>query len=169
MIPVKIHSVAVRSGVSPDSGAALEDQAMSRGLVAAFVLALAGAASLATAQPAKADNFSFGYSSGGYYGRPGPGWDHGRHYHRPPPRVVYYAPPPRYYQPPPRVIYAPPPTVVYADPPQVIYAPPVVANNVKPSNQYCREYQSTTIVGGQKIASYGTACQQPDGSWRIVQ
>ena len=85
----------------------------------------------------------------------------------PPP--VYYAPPPRYYQPPPRVIYAPPPTVVYADPPQVIYAPPVVANNVQPSNQYCREYQSTTIVGGQQIASYGTACQQPDGSWRIVQ
>lgn len=143
---------------------------MSRGLVAAFVLALAGAASLATAQPAKADNFSFGYSSGGHYGRPGPGWDHGRHYHRPPPRVVYYAPPPRYYQPPPRVIYAPPPTVVYADPPPVIYAPPVVANNaMPPSNQYCREYQSTTIVGGQQIASYGTACQQPDGSWRIVQ
>jgi hypothetical protein len=148
---------------------------MSRGIVAAFVLALAGAASLATAQPAKADSFSFGYSSGGsYHGRPGPGWDRGRHYHRPPPRVVYYAPPPRYYRPPPRVIYAPPPTIVYADPPPVIYAPPVVANNVLPGGPlqpapYCREYQSTMTVGGQQIASYGTACQQPDGSWRIVQ
>lgn len=148
---------------------------MSRGIVAAFVLALAGAASLATALPAKADSLSFGYSSGGYYGRPGPGWDRGRHYHRPPPRVIYYAPPPRYYQPPPRVIYAPPPTVVYADPPPVIYAPPVVATNVLPGGRlqqpapYCREYQSTTTIGGQQIASYGTACQQPDGSWRIVQ
>ena len=147
---------------------------MSRGIVAALVLALAGAASLATA-PARADGFSFGYSSGGHYGHPGHGWDRGRHYHRPPPRVVYYAPPPRYYQPPPRVIYAPPPTIVYADPPPVIYAPPVVARNVLTSGpiqqtaHYCREYHSMSTVGGQQIASYGTACRQPDGSWRIVQ
>jgi hypothetical protein len=59
--------------------------------------------------------------------------------------------------------------------PPVIYAPPVVARNVLPSGPlpppapYCREYQSMTTVGGQQIASYGTACRQPDGSWRIVQ
>lgn len=149
---------------------------MSRGIVAAAVLALAGAASLAGAEPAAADNFSFGYSSG-YHGRPGPGWDRHRHVHRPPPRVVYYhRPPPRVIYAQPQVIYrSAPPTVVYADPPPVIYAPPVVANNVLPGGplqqpgQYCREYQSSSVVGGRQVYSYGTACQQPDGSWRIVQ
>jgi surface antigen len=34
--------------------------------------------------------------------------------------------------------------------------------------QYCREYQQTITVGGQQEKSYGTACRQPDGSWRIV-
>ncbi|MGQ4809586.1 hypothetical protein NKDENANG_03009 [Candidatus Entotheonellaceae bacterium PAL068K] len=33
---------------------------------------------------------------------------------------------------------------------------------------YCREYQQTVIVGGQQQASYGTACRQVDGSWRVV-
>ena len=157
---------------------------MSRGIFAASVLALAGAASLAGAVPAAADSFSFGYSSGGYHGHPGPAWDRNRHHHRPPPRVVYHHAPPRHYYPPqPRVIYAQPqiiyrsapPTVIYADPPQVIYAPPVVANSLLPGGElqhtarYCREYQSSSVVGGQQVYSYGTACQQPDGSWRIVQ
>ena len=35
------------------------------------------------------------------------------------------------------------------------------------SGQYCREYQQEIIVGGEKHASYGTACRQPDGSWKI--
>lgn len=145
---------------------------MSRGFVAALALALlGGAATLAAAAPVKADSFSFGYSSGGY-GRPyyGPP----RHYHRPPPppRVVYYGPPPRpYYRPAPTVIYSSPP-VVYAPPPQVVYAPPPIVATPGPvvsTAPYCREYQSTTMVGGQPAYSYGTACQQPDGSWRIVQ
>ncbi len=34
--------------------------------------------------------------------------------------------------------------------------------------QYCREYQTTVIVGGRKESAYGTACRQPDGSWKIV-
>ncbi|MGE5478415.1 MAG: RT0821/Lpp0805 family surface protein [Bacteroidales bacterium] len=33
--------------------------------------------------------------------------------------------------------------------------------------QYCREYQQTVTVGGQQQQSYGTACRQPDGSWRV--
>lgn len=33
---------------------------------------------------------------------------------------------------------------------------------------YCREFQSQVVVGGQTQNAYGTACQQPDGSWRIV-
>lgn len=36
------------------------------------------------------------------------------------------------------------------------------------SGQYCREYQQTVIVGGQKQSAYGTACRQPDGSWQVV-
>lgn len=34
--------------------------------------------------------------------------------------------------------------------------------------QYCREYQQTITIGGKEEKSYGTACRQPDGSWRIV-
>jgi Ni/Co efflux regulator RcnB len=29
-----------------------------------------------------------------------------------------------------------------------------------------REYQTTVIVGGRKVDAYGTACLQPDGSWK---
>jgi surface antigen len=36
------------------------------------------------------------------------------------------------------------------------------------SGQYCREYQQTIEVGGKKEQGYGTACRQPDGSWKIV-
>lgn len=34
--------------------------------------------------------------------------------------------------------------------------------------QYCREYSTEVTVGGQAESAYGTACRQPDGSWRIV-
>jgi surface antigen len=34
--------------------------------------------------------------------------------------------------------------------------------------QYCREYQQTITVGGERQPSYGTACRQPDGTWHIV-
>jgi surface antigen len=33
---------------------------------------------------------------------------------------------------------------------------------------YCREYQQTVTIDGKKENSYGTACRQPDGSWKIV-
>jgi len=36
------------------------------------------------------------------------------------------------------------------------------------SGQYCREYQQTVVVGGQTESAYGTACRQPDGSWKVV-
>ena len=36
------------------------------------------------------------------------------------------------------------------------------------SGQYCREYTQTINVGGKKQTSYGTACRQPDGQWKIV-
>ena len=34
--------------------------------------------------------------------------------------------------------------------------------------RYCREYQTTVIVGGRSRDAYGRACLQPDGSWEIV-
>jgi len=36
------------------------------------------------------------------------------------------------------------------------------------SGEYCREYQQQITVGGRTETAYGTACRQPDGSWRIV-
>ena len=35
------------------------------------------------------------------------------------------------------------------------------------SGQYCREYQTTVIVGGEAQEGYGTACRMEDGSWQI--
>lgn len=35
------------------------------------------------------------------------------------------------------------------------------------SNEYCREYQQTIVVGGKQEDAFGVACQQPDGSWEI--
>lgn len=37
------------------------------------------------------------------------------------------------------------------------------------TGRYCREYQTTVTVGGQRENAYGTVCQQPDGSWEIVK
>ncbi|MDP6735033.1 MAG: RT0821/Lpp0805 family surface protein [Nitrospinaceae bacterium] len=33
--------------------------------------------------------------------------------------------------------------------------------------EYCREYQQTVVIGGKEQQAYGTACKQPDGSWKI--
>lgn len=33
---------------------------------------------------------------------------------------------------------------------------------------YCREYRTVVRVGGESQQMYGTACRQPDGSWKIV-
>ena len=50
------------------------------------------------------------------------------------------------------------------------------SGTITPSNyyqnndgQYCREYNQTIVVGGQKQSGYGKACRQPDGSWKIVE
>lgn len=32
----------------------------------------------------------------------------------------------------------------------------------------CREYTIDAIVGGKKETVYGTACRQPDGSWKTI-
>ena len=35
------------------------------------------------------------------------------------------------------------------------------------SGSYCREFWQTITVAGEKQQGYGTACRQPDGSWRL--
>lgn len=40
---------------------------------------------------------------------------------------------------------------------------------VNPQGRYCREYQQIVTIGGKSVEAYGTACRQPDGSWKIVQ
>lgn len=36
------------------------------------------------------------------------------------------------------------------------------------SGNYCREYQSTVTISGKTEQAYGTACRQPDGTWKVV-
>ena len=36
------------------------------------------------------------------------------------------------------------------------------------AGQHCREFQQTVTVDGRTQNAYGTACRQPDGSWKIV-
>jgi hypothetical protein len=131
-------------------------------------LAFLAAAGALSATPAAADSFSFGYSSG--YSRPYP-----HHYYHHPyfgPRyssgVTFYAPPPVYYYPPPppRVVYVPAPQMAYA--PAPIDAVPASEPYRTSDGRYCREYQAQVMVGGVPQPSYGTACQQPDGSWRVI-
>ena len=85
----------------------------------------------------------FGYRHGHHHGGSGISglfvWDLGPS----PPRRVVAAPPPMIVEPPPIHMRAPPPV-------------------------YCREYSSTAIVDGRPVETWGTACLQPDGSWRIV-
>src|SRR5262249_5906620 len=35
------------------------------------------------------------------------------------------------------------------------------------NGQYCREYHQKSVIGGEPQTSYGTACRQPDGTWKI--
>jgi hypothetical protein len=75
----------------------------------------------------------------------------------------YYPAPYYYYPPPPPVVYGPPPGVVYTAPP-----PPQMTLG-RPTSPGCREYTAPANVGGQIVQTYGTACLQPDGTWRIVE
>lgn len=36
------------------------------------------------------------------------------------------------------------------------------------TGRYCREFRQTITIAGKQEAAYGTACQQPDGTWEIV-
>ena len=46
----------------------------------------------------------------------------------------------------------------------------VPVKNVSVSgNKYCREYRTLVDIAGKKQQMYGTACRQPDGSWKAVK
>ena len=32
----------------------------------------------------------------------------------------------------------------------------------------CREFQTTIVIDGKSEPAHGTACQQADGTWRVV-
>ena len=36
------------------------------------------------------------------------------------------------------------------------------------TNAYCREYQQTVYIGGRQEQAVGQACQNPDGTWEII-
>jgi surface antigen len=35
------------------------------------------------------------------------------------------------------------------------------------AGRYCREYTTTATIGGEARSVYGTACRQPDGTWKL--
>jgi surface antigen len=49
-----------------------------------------------------------------------------------------------------------------------------VQYQMTPTNTYetaqgpCREYTMEALIGGKREQVYGTACRQPDGSWKII-
>lgn len=48
------------------------------------------------------------------------------------------------------------------------YVTPVRDGRSSQTNAYCREYQTTVVIDGRQQSAYGTACQQPDGSWKVT-
>lgn len=114
-------------------------------LVAAGAIALAAACGPAYAWDGHrhhhdSDVFlSFGFSSGPYYYDPYP-----------------YGP-----------VYAYPPA--YAYPPDYDYEYPYDEGPMTYRNgPYCREFQTTIVIDGRPQSAHGTACQQEDGSWAVV-
>ena len=41
-------------------------------------------------------------------------------------------------------------------------------DGVAAGGQYCREFQQTVTIGGRTQQTYGTACREVDGTWRVV-
>jgi surface antigen len=94
--------------------------------------------------------------------------------HRRYPRHVAYAPPPPAYAPAPVYVPAPydpayrPGAYRQPYPPAPVYSQPDPYAGAQYSQAYCRQYNGTVNVNGGRYPSYGTACLQPDGTWRIV-
>lgn len=92
------------------------------------------------------------------------GWHRGHHHHHGGGYfgMTFLSPPEPIYYPQPVVYYEPPPALPNYD--NSAQWGRTVNDN---TGRYCREYTSTTSIGGRPASSYGTACMQPDGSWEI--
>ncbi|TVR09708.1 MAG: hypothetical protein EA385_06165 [Salinarimonadaceae bacterium] len=49
-----------------------------------------------------------------------------------------------------------------------VYGEVIPGPTFRDGRDFCREYTHTIYIGGRPQEGYGTACRQPDGSWRIV-
>ncbi len=81
----------------------------------------------------------------------------------------------REYVPAPAPVYQPVPVYypapVYQQPaaaPAPVYQQPVSADSVEFDQSYCREYENTAKIDGKIVKTYGTACRQADGTWKLV-
>lgn len=151
-------------------------------LIAALALGVAGLSAGPVKEARAGGGFHVSIGTGyhfghGHYGR----YKHGyRPWHRP----WYRRHDPRYslwghvyrpwhrpwYEPPPRTVYILPPPQAVIEPPPVVQQAPAVqrAPTMAYDTSYCREYSRTAVVDGAPVEIYGTACRQPDGSWRIM-
>lgn len=146
------RNVPERPGASERPGVSARRTAgpILRRLAAALAI---GAAAAVFAAPAQADSRVYvGVGVGSSYGY-GHGYGHG-----------YYG---YSYRRPPNV-YLPPPAVIYEQEPDVVYVQPPAARVERVDRSYCREYTSSATIAGKKQPTFGTACRQPDGSWRII-
>ncbi|MGD8514503.1 MAG: RT0821/Lpp0805 family surface protein [Granulosicoccaceae bacterium] len=41
-------------------------------------------------------------------------------------------------------------------------------NTYKTAEGYCRDYTTEVMIEGRREVAKGTACRQPDGSWRVI-
>lgn len=59
-------------------------------------------------------------------------------------------------------------TAVFAPVPLAVYPLPYPAYIYAPVEGYpsCYQYQTTVVIDGQLLPAWGTACLQPDGTWR---
>ncbi len=147
-------------------------------VIAVLTLGL-GLAAFAAVPAAQAD-WHHGGGGGGYhgghgfyggrgYGGGGFGFGFGAPFYGGYAPYPYYADPYAYpdYSYPPPAVYAPPPAV-YAPPPAAVSATPVSPAYQAPNGQTCRQYQRTVSISGAPQQVTGTACMDPDGTWRIV-
>lgn len=43
-----------------------------------------------------------------------------------------------------------------------------VRDGTSAGGQYCREFQQTVTIGGRTQQTFGTACREADGTWRVI-
>ena len=56
----------------------------------------------------------------------------------------------------------------YAPYPYAAYPPVAAPPPQAPAEQQnCRDFDTPVIIDGQQQQAHGTACQQPDGSWKV--